>query len=242
MKHKIVIVEDDRIISKMVAGALEGAGYFVQAANDGKEGVKLLLRVKPDLAILDWNLPEMNGLQICRYLRSNASTAKMPILILTVFGEMIQKVSAFEVGVDDYLTKPFDIQELLVRVKSLLRRGASHTEMGGVIKAGVIELDFQAHRVRIQGKEIKLRPKEYEILSILLQSPGRVLSRQFLQERVWGYNSKLILAHTVDTHMTRLRDQIGPEASKMIQTIPGFGYKLEQRFSEDRRKSNHRKS
>ena len=237
MKQKIALVEDDRIIAKLVSSALESSGFLVQAAYDGKEGVKMVLSFKPDLAILDWNLPEMNGLQICRYLRSNAPTARMPILILTVFGEMNQKVSAFEVGADDYLTKPFDVQELLARVKSLLRRGVNHAQTDGTVKSGIIEMDVQAHRVKISGKEVKLRPKEFEILAILLQSPGRVLSRQFLLERVWGYNSKLIMAHTVDTHMTRLREQIGPEASKLIQTIPGFGYKLEQRFVEERRKS-----
>ena len=228
MKHKIVIIDDDRVIAKMVLQALEASGFVVHSAHDGKEGVKLIAQTKPDLVILDWNLPEMNGLQICQYVRSHAALSNTSILMLTVFGEMSQKVSAFETGADDYLTKPFDIQELMLRIKSLLRRGGHIHEAGEVIKAGILEVDVRAHQVTVKGKGVKLRPKEFEILCILLQSPGRVLTRQFLMERVWGYNPKLILTHTVDTHMTRLRDQIGPEAAKMIQTIPGFGYKFEQ--------------
>src|SRR3989338_5522412 len=139
MKHKIVIVDDDRIISKMVVQALESSGYFVQAAYDGKEGVKLINSARPDLVVLDWNLPEMNGLQICQYLRAHAPLANTSILMLTIFGEMSQKVSAFETGADDYLTKPFDIQELLARVKSLLRRGSGgRSEAGEVIRAGSV--------------------------------------------------------------------------------------------------------
>ncbi len=237
MKHKIVVVEDDRIISRLVVQALENAGFFVQTAFDGKEGIKLIESVKPDLAILDWNLPEVNGLQICQYLRSHSTIAGTAILMLTAFGTMSQKVSAFETGADDYLTKPFDIQELIVRVKSLLRRGSGgRPEVGDVIYAGIIEVDVKAHMVKIKGKEVRLRPKEFEILSILLRSPGRVLSRQFLMERVWGYDPKLVMTHTVDTHMARLREQLGPEASKMIETVPGFGYKFEQRAGEDKKR------
>ena len=230
MKHKIVLVEDDRIISKMVTQALEAQGYYVQEAHDGREGVKLVTSAKPDLVILDWNLPSMNGLQICQYIRSNSTLSGMSILMLTAFGETSQKVSAFETGADDYLTKPFDIQEFRVRVNSLLRRGgANRIPSGDVIKAGIIELNINSHQVLIKGKSVRLRPKEFEILSILMKSPGRVLTRQFLMERVWGYDPKHILTHTVDTHMTRLRDQLGPEAAKFIQTVPGFGYKFESR-------------
>jgi DNA-binding response OmpR family regulator len=236
MKHKIVIVDDDRVISKMVIQAMEAQGYFIQSAFDGKEGVKLIAAAKPDLVILDWNLPEMNGLQICQYIRSHSALSGVGILMLTVFGEMSQKVSAFETGADDYLTKPFDIQELLMRVRSLLRRGGQGHDGRDVMEAGIISVDVRAHKVTVKNKEVRLRPKEFEILCILLKSPGRVLTRQFLLERVWGYDSKLIMTHTVDTHMTRLREQLGAEASNMIQTIPGFGYKFEQREGMERRK------
>ncbi len=236
MKHKIVVVEDDKIICKMVAQALEAEGYYVQSAKEGKEGVRLIDSVKPDLAILDWNLPEMNGIQICQYIRSRSELSQTAILMLTAFGEMSQKVSAFETGADDYITKPFDIQELLARVKSLLRRSGGRPETGEVIRVGIVEVDTRAHKVLIKGREVRLRPKEFEILLILIQSPGRMLTRQLLMERVWGYDPHQVTTHTVDTHMARLRDQLGPEASKLIETIPGFGYKFDQREKEDRRK------
>jgi len=229
MKYKVAVIDDDVQIIKVLIQSLESEGYLVETANDGREAVKLLTRVKPDLVILDWNLPEMSGIEICQFLRSYPPTSKVPVLMLTVFEEVGQKVSAFELGADDYLTKPFDVKELLARVKALLRRGQPSVEgPRSVIKADMIRVDEVAHKVTVGGRQIQLRPKEFELLCVLLKSPGRVVTREYLVERVWGYNPKLITTRTVDSHIARLRGKLGSRASKVIQTIPGFGFKVEK--------------
>lgn len=229
MKYKIAVVDDDEVILKMLIQSLESQGYVIETATEGRDAIRLISKSKPDLVILDWNLPEMNGLQICQFLRSNPQIAKIPVLMLTVFGEVSQKVSAFETGADDYLTKPFDIRELLVRVRSLLKRGSTQEGSSEVIKLGCIQMDLSSHKVTSGGKHIPLRPKEFELLYVLLKSQGRVLTRQYLVERVWGYSSEPVTTRTVDSHMARLREKIGPQGANLIQTIPGFGYKMEKK-------------
>lgn len=236
MKYKVAVIEDDPTILKVVTQSLESQGYMVETASEGREAVKLLDQIKPDLVILDWNLPEMNGLQICQFLRSRPSTSKVPVLMLTVYSELRHKVSAFDTGADDYLTKPFEVPELLARVNALLRRSEQTEDSMELVKLGNLELNTAKHRVTVDGREIKLRPKEFELLDMLLKSQGRVLTRQYLMERVWGYNPKLVTTRTVDSHMARLRGKLGSQMAKLIQTVPGFGYRIEQRVVSDRRK------
>ncbi|OGR83118.1 MAG: hypothetical protein A2636_05505 [Elusimicrobia bacterium RIFCSPHIGHO2_01_FULL_64_10] len=228
MKSKIVVVDDDAGVRRVVVQALESKGYLVEAAAEGKEAVRLLDSSRPDLAILDWDLPEMTGLQICRFLRSHEKLANVPVLMLTVFSETRQKVAAFETGADDYLTKPFEVPELLARVAALLRRGRDAKSGSEVLEAGPIRLDAGAHTVTVAGEPASLRPKEFELLQTLLASTGRVLSREHLIERVWGYNSKLVTTRTVDAHIARLRGKLGKKGAALIQTVPGFGFKIDK--------------
>ncbi len=237
MKHKIAVIDDDPQILSMVEQSLRSLGYWVESAKEGKEAIRLLTENRHDLIILDWNLPGADGLEIARLLRARPQTAQVPILMLTVMDDLKLKVSAFEAGADDYLTKPFEIMELNVRVKALLRRSAIQSPVKEILKVGTIHMNVDNHEVRVGKKQVQLRPKEFELLNILLNSDDRVVTRQNLIERVWGYNLKYISTRTVDSHVARLREKLGPEAARMIITIPGFGYKIEEKKERERRKT-----
>lgn len=233
MSRTIALVEDDPNLRDVVRFNLAREGYEVLPARDGEEALSVVREHKPDLIILDILLPRLDGLEVCRILRKEMS---VPIIMLTAKADEVDKVVGLEMGADDYLTKPFSMRELLARVKALLRRSEMPHETaspvssssGGVVEVGKIRIDLERHVVAIDGKEIGLSPKEYDLLVYLSQNRRRVFSRDHLLERVWGYDYGGD-TRTVDVHIRWLRQKVETDPSRpsLIRTVRGVGYKLE---------------
>lgn len=224
MSKKVALVEDEEDIVKLVSYYLGNEGYAVKSARDGLDGLRLIEREKPDLVILDLMLPEFDGLEVCRKLRSQPATHAIPIIMLTAKGEETDKVVGLEMGADDYLTKPFSPKELVARVKALLRRTAQPAPQPAMLSYGALTVDDERHEVKYKGKEIQLTAKEFGLLQQLLRNRGRVLTREVLLDKVWGYEAE-ITTRTVDVHIRRLREKI-PLLTDAIVTVKSLGYKL----------------
>jgi len=224
MTTKVTIIEDDPDIAGLVEHYLAAEGFKVTHARDGIDGLKRVKATPPDLVVLDLMLPGLDGLDICKALRAAPATSALPILMLTAKGEESDKVIGLELGADDYLTKPFSPKELVARVKSLLRRKARQEPAVPVYTYKELKLDQERHEVTFKGKDVQLTAKEFALLQQLLENPGRVLTRQTLLDRVWGYQSD-VTTRTVDVHIRRLREKI-PMLADMIVTVKSLGYKL----------------
>ena len=221
----ILIIEDENDLAELVAFNLEKEGYQPIIAQDGKAGLDAAQSQSPDLILLDLMLPGLPGTEICKILKSNGKTSRIPVIMLTARGEEIDRVVGFEVGADDYIVKPFSTRELLLRIKAVLRRtGPGETE-GKVLKIGRILIDIDRHIVQIDGSEVILTTTEFNLLLNLAERQGRVQSRDRLLKDVWGI-SHIGDTRTVDTHITRLRMKLG-ECGDLIKTVRGFGYKME---------------
>lgn len=222
----VLLVEDEYELAALVRRQLEGEGYTTLVAHDGKLALILAQQMTPDLIILDWMLPELDGLAVCRKLREHSI---VPILMLTARAEEADRVLGLEVGADDYLAKPFSLRELMARVRALLRRVEfARREEGApteLIALGALHIDGQARRVTIDGALVDLTVKEYDLLLILAQHPGRTFSRSYLLDRVWGADYEGG-DRTVDTHMMRLRRKLGAQGER-ISTVWGIGYRFD---------------
>ena len=225
---RILIIEDDRDIGLLVKHSLEKEGGFSGViAADGEAGLSEARRQTPDLVILDLNLPGLDGLDVCRQLRAQRATGSVPIIMLTARIDESDKVSGLELGADDYVTKPFSVKELVARVRSVLRRSDQTPDDHRVLVAGVIELDEARRRVKVDGREVTLTRKEFDLLGDLMSHRGRVLSRSYLLEQVWGYDHPGT-TRTVDVHVRQLRKKLGPPADDYIDTVVGVGYRLSE--------------
>lgn len=225
--QKILIVEDEQAIREMTAFHLTRAGYEIFEAKDCREARELLADKRPDLALIDWMLPDMSGLELTRTLKRNKEYEDLAIVMLTARAEERDMVSGLEGGADDYITKPFSPRELVARVQAVLRRSNSATD--GILSAGVLDLDAAGHRVESSGQEIKLGPTEYRLLHFLMTHAERVYSRPQLLDRVWGANV-YVEERTVDVHVRRLRKALDDTgAHKYIQTVRGAGYRFSTR-------------
>jgi len=224
MKEKILIVDDEADILTLLEYNLEKAGFKVISANDGPDAVEITKREKPDIIILDIMLPSMEGTEVCKILKSGDATRHIPIIMLTAKGEEVDRIVGFELGADDYITKPFSPRELILRVKAVLKRGQ---EQGAkIINAGPITIDVERSLATADGKLLKLTAIEFKLLLELAKSDGRVLSRDTLLDRAWG-TEVYITDRTVDTHIRRLREKLG-KTSKYIETVRGFGYRFRE--------------
>jgi two-component system alkaline phosphatase synthesis response regulator PhoP len=226
---RILVVEDDPDIADLIAHFLEKAGHTVQRLSSGA-AVMPRLRAEPaDLVILDLMLPEMDGLLVCRALRSNPATAALPVIMLTARADEADRVSGLELGADDYVVKPFSPKELVARVGALLRRAGqtAAADSPGVLRYGEITIDADRHAVTADGRDVRLTAKEFLLLQYLVQHRGRVLSRDLLLTDVWGYQYTGG-TRTVDVHIRRLREKL-PVLGDAIQTVKQFGYRLEDR-------------
>lgn len=224
MRAKVLVVDDEQDILDLVRYHLEREGYHVMACGDGKSALDLVSREKPELVILDLLMPGVDGLEVCRLLRRDSA---IPIIMLTAKTEEADRVVGLEVGADDYVTKPFSPRELVARVKAILRRGAPSPDEK-LLTFGDLSMDFARYQVRVKGKPISLTAKEMELLKTLVQAKGRVLTRDFLLERVWGYDrAGEIESRTVDVHIRRLREKLGHEARRIL-TVKGAGYRFDR--------------
>ncbi len=237
MAYKILVVEDEPSIQETLAYNLERQGYAVEIAGDGLLGLEMARTSRPDLIVLDVMLPGMDGFEVCRILRQEMNT---PILMLTARDDEIDRVVGLEIGADDYLVKPFSMRELIARVKAMLRRvrlmreenQAANTAEGETLPKAItfdnLVLDQVRREVRLDGKPVAMKPKEYELLLFLAQHRGQVLSREFILERVWGWDF-VGDSRTVDVHVRWLREKIEVDAANpiRIQTVRGAGYRFE---------------
>ena len=224
MKQKILVVDDEPEAVELVEFNLKQAGYDVATAADGDEALKKAKANQPALMVLDLMLPEIDGLEVCKLLRRDQTTAKIPILMLTAKAAEIDRVLGLELGADDYVTKPFSPRELVLRVKKILERGKQKTETRESMRFGELLIDVPKHLASWKGKAFDLTATEFKLLTVLAQRAGRVQSRDALLRDVWEYDS-LIDTRTVDTHMRRLREKLGP-AAKYLDTVRGVGYRF----------------
>lgn len=224
---RILVVDDEKDITALIAYHLEREGFTVLQAHDGLQALELVKRERPSLLVLDLMLPHLSGLDLCRRLRKEPDTARLPILMLTAKAEETDKVLGLELGGDDYLTKPFGPRELVARVKALIRR-SEEVQEGEVVKAGSLEIDLGRYTVAIRKRAVELTPKEFDLLKALVLAKGRVLTRDYLLDRVWGYErASEIESRTVDVHVRRLREKLGPEAARIV-TVKSVGYRFNQ--------------
>jgi two-component system, OmpR family, phosphate regulon response regulator PhoB len=229
MSARILIVEDEEALTLLLRYNLETEGYEVETVARGDDADLRLKESTPDLVILDWMLPGLSGIELCRRLRARPETRQLPIIMLTARGEESERVRGLSTGADDYIVKPFSVPELIARVNALLRR-ASPERVADVLSFGDIEIDREKRRVSRGGRSIDLGPTEYRLLEFLMQRPGRVFSREQLLNGVWG-NDIYIDERTVDVHVGRLRKALNRgHATDPIRTVRGAGYALDDRF------------
>ena len=227
MAYKILVVDDEKLIVKGIKFSLQQDGMEVEAAYDGEEALTLIKEKKFDLVVLDVMLPKMNGLEVCQHVRG---FSQIPIIMVTAKGEDMDKIMGLEYGADDYIVKPFNILELKARIKAILRRSVKKVDINEPAKSNTLEakglkIDFDSRRVFINGRETNLTAKEFDMLVLFMENPGKVYSRETLLDTIWGYDYPGD-ARTVDVHVRRLREKIEekPSEPKYIYTKWGVGY------------------
>ncbi|MBT3360415.1 MAG: phosphate regulon transcriptional regulator PhoB [Rhodospirillales bacterium] len=226
MNSQILIVEDEAVLVTMLRYNLEADGYRVEEAGDGEEALLKIEQCKPDLILLDWMLPRLSGLDVCRRIREKPETEGIPVIMLTARGEESDRVRGLDTGADDYVTKPFSPKELLARIRSLLRR-AEPSGVHETISGGEIVMDLAAHKVLRNGRAIKLGPTEFRLLRYFMENAGRVLSREHLLDEVWGRDI-FVEERTVDVHIRRLRKALNDDGElDPIRTVRSAGYSFE---------------
>jgi two-component system phosphate regulon response regulator PhoB len=224
---KILIVEDEQAIREMIAFHLSRAGYDISEARDCREAREQIADNRPVLALVDWMLPDMSGLELTRMLKRNDEYDDLAVIMLTARAEERDKISGLDGGADDYITKPFSPRELVARIQAVLRRTDSASDDS--VRAGVLELDLAGHRVLSSGQEIKLGPTEFRLLQFIMTHADRVYSRAQLLDRVWGANV-YVEERTVDVHIRRLRKALADVGvDSYIQTVRGAGYRFSVR-------------
>ncbi|MFC5906561.1 response regulator transcription factor [Streptacidiphilus monticola] len=231
---RILVVDDDPTVAEVVTGYLERSGYEVQRAGDGRAALHLFAARRPDLVVLDLMLPGVDGLEVCRRLRATEAGRDLPVVMLTAKGDEEDRILGLEVGADDYVTKPFSPRELVLRVRSVLRRSgpgaaaaSGPASAGARLRAGDLEVDRSARRAFRAGRELALTLREFDLLAFLLQHPGTVFPREELMQRVWGWDFGDL--STVTVHVRRLREKIerDPGAPELISTVWGVGYRFD---------------
>ncbi len=225
MAVKVLIVEDEESLAIMLQYNLEARGYEVEVAERGDEAEEMIAENRPDIIILDWMLPGVSGIELCRRLRAGRKTRLIPVIMLTAKGEEADKVRGLSTGADDYIVKPFSLPEFMARLKAVLRRIAPE-RISDVLEIGDVRLDRETRLVKRGGREIRLGPTEYRLLEFLMERPGRVLSREQLLDGVWG-RENYIDERTVDVHIGRLRKaMVHGKEKQLIRTVRGAGYAM----------------
>ena len=228
--NSILVVEDEHDIRELLKFTLHRARFEVNACADAEEAMRILEGPLPELALIDWMLPGMSGIDLARRIRSDSLTKSLPIIILTARSEEADKLRGFELGIDDYITKPFSPKELVARIRALLRRAG--LPLDGNILVNGISLDTNSHSVSVDGVEVDLRPTEYRLLEVMMKNPNRAFNRTQLLDQVWGRNV-YVDERTVDVHVLRLRQALGKyNRDDAIKTVRGVGYRLEATRAE----------
>ncbi len=223
---RILVIEDEQdVIDLLTLNLKKAGGFTVSTATDGAAGLRKAREEAPALIVLDLMLPKMPGLEVCKVLKTDLATRHIPIMMLTAKAEEIDRIVGLEFGADDYVTKPFSPREIILRIRAIMRRGADEATEEK-LTAGQITVDPARHHVAVGGKSVRLTTVEFNLLTRLMQRPGRVQSRDRLLNEVWGYES-VIDTRTVDTHVRRLREKLG-KAAEAIETVRGFGYRLRE--------------
>jgi two-component system phosphate regulon response regulator PhoB len=231
MGMRVLIIEDEEPLTELLRYNLEAEGYDVASVARGDDAEIQLQEQVPDLVLLDWMLPGLSGIELCRRIRAREETRRLPVIMLTARGEEGDRVRGLATGADDYIVKPFSVPELVARVRALLRR-AKPSLVSTLLVAGDLELDRETRRVRRSGNELHLGPTEFKLLEFLMQSPGRVFTREQLLDGVWGRDI-YIDERTVDVHVGRLRKAINqPRKPDPIRTVRGAGYSFDETFRE----------
>ena len=220
----ILIVDDERDLLSLLDFNLRQAGFETVLATTGEAALQAVRRRVPDLVVLDLMLPDVSGTEVCRQLKSDARTRHVPVVMLTAKGEEVDKVVGFELGADDYVTKPFSVREFVLRLRAVLRRSSPAAPERPPATLGPLRVDVEAHRAYVDGVEVTLTPLEFRLLTTLMARAGRVQSREQLLTDVWDMSSE-IETRTVDTHVKRLREKLGP-ARDLLETVRGVGYRL----------------
>lgn len=227
MKEKILIVDDEKDIAKLLDYNLKKEGYRTLLAYDGEDALDMAVRERPDIILLDLMLPGIDGLEVCRQLKKEDKTSAIPIIMLTAKTKEADKVSGLELGADDYVTKPFSPREIIARIKAVLRRVKDKEKLPEVLSIGNITINFSRISVSVNSKPIELTSKEFELLKTLVGAKGRVLSRDFLLDTIWGYDHAIeIQTRTVDVHIRTLRKKLKSEAKRIV-TVKNYGYRFE---------------
>ena len=226
MKTHVLVIEDETALVELIRYNLEKEGFRVSAANDGEEGLALLKEGRPDLLVLDWMLPHVSGIEICRQIRRKTELRDLPVIMLTARGEEADRIRGLEVGADDYVIKPFSPSELVARIRAVLRRTRPSGADEMLTYSG-IAMDLAAHRVMRNGRNIHLGPTEFRLLRFFMERPGRVFTREQLLDGVWGRDLYVEL-RTVDVHIRRLRKAINGDGERdLIRTVRSAGYALD---------------
>ena len=224
---RILVADDETDVLTLVGSSLVNAGFDVVRAEDGQQALTLARQTAPALIVLDLMMPGVSGLEVCRALKSDPATAPISILLLSARANEVDRVVAFELGADDYVTKPFSPRELILRIRAILRRKTGVPNTASSLRAGEIVIDRERHQVTVGGMPVTLTAIEFKLLSTLIERKGRVQSREALIDTVWGLDQS-IEVRTIDTHLRRLRDKLGP-AGTQIHTTRGFGYRIDDR-------------
>ncbi|CDF57846.1 winged helix-turn-helix domain-containing protein [Thermobrachium celere] len=225
--EKILIIDDELHIVELIKYNLEMNGYKVYYALNGTDGINLAYEKKPDLILLDIMLPEIDGFEVCKKIKRDDELADIPIIMLTAKGEEFDKILGLELGADDYITKPFSVRELVARIKAVLRRNTKEEKQQSVINIGNLTIDLERHEVLKDGRKIELTLKEFELLKLLVLNKGKVMTRDFLLDKIWGYEY-YGETRTVDVHVRHLRQKIEDDDKnpRYIETVRGIGYKF----------------
>jgi DNA-binding response OmpR family regulator len=225
MAHRILVVDDDPAVRDLTTHVLKKAGFTVESVDTAEKGLAELRRSQYDLLILDLHLPGISGMKTCEIIKQDPATAHLPIIMLTAQDSERFKVQGLQTGADDYVTKTTSPAEFIARVNALLRRIHYAGVPGKVLQINHLKIDLERHEVFVKNKPISLRPKEFQLLALFVEKRGRVLTRSYLFESVWGQG--VVTEHTLEVHINHLREKLGP-LSQCIQTIPGVGYKFQE--------------
>jgi DNA-binding response OmpR family regulator len=225
-RQRVLIVEDEEDILNLLRFNLQKSGFDVITSGDGREAMELARRHAPDLVLLDIMLPGLDGFEVCRELKSDPKTRLTPVIMLTARGEEVDRIVGLELGADDYVVKPFSPRELTLRVKAVLRRGDAGETGGSPWQRDGMKVDFERHIAEVNGRDVALTATEFKLLTEIIQARGKVLTRDSLLSRVWGYEFDGY-ARTVDTHVRRLRQKLGPYAN-FVETVRGVGYRFRE--------------